>query len=195
METIKSKKAEILDTIKRLIKIYNASYPEESLTLGSSKENGLSKEANEQSEKIDVKDIYVCLYNTNEIGLFKKDRYSMEHTRAFLWHKLDYDFNTYGEIYFGYNTSNIGLVQLSEDGRNCHCQVDVGCPAKVGEKLYFSNVLINNSISFEDLRIKMAIDGQLGEYTLGQASHAEIIKVLTYAPNYFDNNPAKIKTI
>lgn len=194
MEPIK--KTEILDIIKKLIKIYNASYPEESLSLSSSKENGLSKSTDEQSEKIDVKDIYVCLYDVNEIGLFKKDSYSMEHTCCSLWDSsLDYSYDTYGEIYFGYNSNNIGLVQLSENGSAKHALLRAGNCGYVGGKCYFSNVLINDSISFEDLRLKMAISGQLGEYTQGQASQTEIIKVLTYAQSYFDGNKAKVKTV
>lgn len=199
METIESKKAEILDMIGKLIKIYNASYPEESLSLSSSKGNGLLKETNEQFEKIGVKDLYVCLYDTNEIGLFKKDSYYMRYTHhsCFEWFEksLTYSYDTYGEIYFGYNNNNIGLVQLFENGRACRRKLQAGCSAKVGEETYYSNVFIDDSISFENLRIKMAIAGQLDEYTPGQTSQSEIIKVLTYAQSYFDDKKAKVKTV
>ena len=61
----------------------------------------------------------------------------------------------------------------------------VGKKIIVDGKSYVSNCIMQNGMSFDDMRLIMYSDGQIGPYEIGKASSQEMIDVLKYASSYY----------
>lgn len=170
---------EILISIQEIIKMYQELSPEEKNLLIT------------PSDKNDVKDIFICMYDDMYVGLFRKINWSSRVTE-----KNDvFPYNA-GNIYVGVNSSYIGM-ELIHSGYvdNKEWQI-IGEKVIVDDKSYVANCNMQNSMSFDDMRLIMYCEGKIDSYEIGKADSKEILDVLKYAVSYYQidqNFPKKKK--
>lgn len=142
------------------------------------------KARSEDEELKDVKNVEVCVYDDNCVGLFKKIEW------------VRYPSSTYkysGIIYVGIDSSKVGMKSLY----NCGCCenrfMGPGDIWEVDGKRYLANCKINKAISFDDMRFKLYRSGIIEPYTMGKATASEMLDVLCYAADYFDVEKVNFK--
>ena len=126
-------------------------------------------------EKVNVKDVDVCVYNEDCIGLFRK----------FEWLKDGILFGEAGIIYVGIDSDKLGIKSLVDSGINTNYFVSAGERCYVNGKTYLANCTINDSIGFDDLRFKLFRSGIIGVFEMGKATPEEMLEVMCYAADYF----------
>ncbi len=155
----------ILEGLQKALELYNDLNPQEKL------------EITPQGERKDVSDIFICVYNDKHIGLFKKIN----------WYTRKYDSVEYaaGSIYVGIDSDYIGMKGMHPYYTYENRWQPVGKKVIVCDKCYISNCIMQNSMSFDDMRLIMYSDGQIKPYEIGKASSKEMIDVLKYAFSYY----------
>ena len=161
----------ILEGLKKALELYNDLNPQEKLTITP------------QDDRKNVSDIFICVYNDKHVGLFRKINWSskMRNQSSF----SDYAEYDAGSIYIGIDSNYIGMKETHSYNicRN-HWQ-SVGKKIIVDGKSYVSNCIMQNGMSFDDMRLIMYSDVQIGPYEIGKASSQEMIDVLKYASSYY----------
>ncbi len=175
MSDNKSKAMRYLEVIKKGIALYNELTPEKPIALKEVKKN--------------VKNIFICVYNDQSVGLFKKIEW-----RTKIWKNSNVgpEYNA-GNIYVGIDSNYIGMKET-----HWHCFVKsvwqpAGIQIVVSGKRYVSNCHMSNGMSFDDMRLVMYTEGLLDPYERGYASDEEILEVLSYAYRYYALPTGKVK--
>ncbi len=169
----KNKTAElkqILESIEKVIKMYNCMNTEEQLEL-------VKKE-----EKKDVKNVFVGVYNDNCVGLFKKIDWSTSIEQWTEFHSAKYDA---GSIYVGIDSDYIGLKTTHESYYSTDRWDDIGENVVFNGNDYTANINMKNAISFDEMRLLMFRAGLIKYYDFGRATTQEILEVLNYAFDYY----------
>lgn len=136
----------------------------------------VAKVRKENEELKDVKNVEVCLYDDNCIGLFK----------IIEWCKYPSSLYKYsGIVYIGIDSSKIGMKRLYENGYSVNCFIEPGDIWEVNGKRYLANCKINKTLSFDDMRFKLYRSGLISPYTIGKATASEMLEVMCYAADYF----------
>lgn len=139
------------------------------------------KETIKEDEMVDVRNTFVCVYNGNHVGLFKKTNYSTKNG--------DPRYYRAGSVYEGINSNYIGLKETCDFGVTCNRWRQIGERVIMNGIEYEANCKMNDGMSFDDMRLIMYKDGKIGSYTLGKASSEDMIDVLSYASEYYNLNP------
>lgn len=127
----------------------------------SNMKNDVSKE-----KQRDIHNVYVCKYDGDFIGLFKK----VQNPRGFnIWLGLDSDY--IGVTYFYYNKEE---------------NINLGDECTVNGKSVISNCIINDSASIDEWRFRMYREGIIDEYSFGKATSSEMLKVMCYAADHYN---------
>lgn len=163
-----------LEKIEQVIKLYNDLDPEQKLSITT------------QEEKKDVSDTFLCVYNNKHVGLFKKINWSTE------THNIDQaigyaEYNA-GSVYVGINSNYIGMKETHSYNMCINHWQPIGKKIIIDDKSYVSNCVMQKGMSFDDMRLIMYNDGQIGPYEIGKASSKEIIDVLKYSYSYYELN-------
>lgn len=166
---------EILQGIQKTIEMYNSLNPEEKLTV------------TRQEEKKDISDVFVCVYNENCVGLFKKINWN---SKMVVGSPPAYDA---GSIYVGVESDYIGMKKTHSDIICVSRWEPAGTKVVVDGKSYLANCNMKNGMSFDDMRLNMYGDGQIGSYEIGKASSQEMLDVLSYATRYYQLGNQKRK--
>ena len=177
------------ETAKTLISYYNATNPEEPLILI------------DPSELIDTNNLYICLYNDNEIGLFIKEQLKSEEKRKEYrsgYSTLsfpEYKYYYYAaDIYVGYDDiSIIGINVLHREENTVNEWSESGYETSYSVKHYKSTCHINDYISYNKIREKMIQNGKLEFCLFSKTTQEEIEIVLEYAKEYFGLSTPKEK--
>lgn len=156
-------KESILNKINKLIDKYNSI---------SDNKIGLV-----QNELINTKDLCVCVYDDNQVGLFRKKGY---------YKKFEYGYYNDFDVYYGIDTDNI----------TAHINHFINKPwdwwYKKGERMSAYNkhisatCTINKEYHLENIRLEMYNEGKLDNYQVGVITSKEIPEILNYV--YSKNN-------
>ena len=156
-------KESILNKINKLVDKYN----------GVSKDNTISIV---HDNVLKTKDLYVCLYDDDKVGLFRKKNYNNKNSL----HYSDSD------IYFGIDTDNV------TGHLNHFLGIKMDCWYKSGEEMYcykksfFATCEINQCIHLENIRLDMYNDKIISDYQVDVVETNKIPEILKYAYNYFN---------
>ena len=139
--------------------------------------------------KINVKNLYVCTWGENQIGLFTQ----------YAPRNKDYADN----IYTGYNTNHTGIFTINDCNRggNINTWQPIGYKTTWDSKLYSVSCNMNGAISFDSLREMMRKDKKINSYTPGEATKEEISAVFSWASDHYTgvkqqieaNQPQKVE--
>lgn len=158
----------LLKNIRKAVKVYNSFQQEEKIEIVSRKKN--------ENEEVNVSDIFVCVYNDEHVGLFRKVNYSNE---------PDHDYYDAGSIYVGVDSDYIGMKETHHNYHSAPVWRKAGARVKVDDHVYLCNCNMENGMSFDDMRLKMFEEGLIGSYKIGKASSEEMIEVLCYARSHY----------
>ena len=146
----------------------------------------------------DVNDIYICVYNDNQVGLFKKVNFTtaISECKHFSYGRGHYSTFHYTaeSIYIGYNSNYTGIKVLHKENHNLNMWAKEGYATTWDKKVYLANCNMYDEMSFDDMRLLMYEDGNLtSPYEVGKATKNEILQTLLYAKRYYGGNIRKVK--
>ena len=170
----KEKLDEMLSKIQSVIEMYNSINQGDELVLT-------------KKEKKDVRNMFICVYNDRHVGLFRKINWSTRKIYRMYW-DAEYDA---GSIYFGVDSNYIGMKKTHEGSSVRNYWLPIGTKEVLDGKSYVSNCTMQNGMSFDDMRLIMYKNGQIGPYEIGEATSIEMVEVLKYALTYYglDSKP------
>ena len=142
-----------------------------------------------QDQSRDVSNVFVCVYDSNHVGLFKKTDWQSPSKYDF-WGSLSYDA---GSVYEGVDSDYIALKTTHEQTFDCNRWEVVGSGVKLSIGDYIANCSMSDGMSFDDMRLIMYNAGNIGPYQFGKATSEEMLEVLKYAYNYYGLEPKKLK--
>lgn len=170
---IKETSKELLKSIEDSIKIYNNANPESKLIL------------NKEKELKDVDNVFVCLYNDNKVGLFKKYTWRQRSDACQNENDLKID---EGDIYIGIDSNYIGVQRTIYAGLEFARWKNNGFKVNYDGIAYIANCNMENSMSFDDMRHIMYNDKKIGKFQYGKATSNEMFDVLSYASSYYNSS-------
>ena len=141
-----------------------------------------------ENELKDTRDIYVCVYDENEIGLFKKISYNTKPFKSVMGYKFKS-----GNIYVGIDTDHIGISKTHEDEFNYDKWEPIGTYVKCNKNKYISDCEIEKAINLDTIRLYMYSNEKLKDYIPGKATSKELIDVLIYSYEYLNMDINKVK--
>lgn len=150
----------------------------------NTKENNLTKD-----NLIDSKDIYICIYDEYNIGLFKRISWSTRPHKNIVG---GYKYNA-GNIYIGIDTDHIGMNKIHEEYFNIDKCEPIGTCVRYKRKKYISDCKIEKAINLDNMRLDMYLNGEIQEYIPGKANSKELIEALSCACEYYKLNSEEVK--
>lgn len=135
-------------------------------------------------EKKNIKDVDVCIYNEDCIGLFRKIEW------------VSYPYSTFydaGVIYVGIDSNYIGMKSLARNGFPYESFSSAGTVHTIKDMTYLSNCTLDKTIGFDDLRFKLYRKGLIEPFEIGKATASEMLEVMCYAADYFDLEKNNLK--
>lgn len=174
MENIEKQKYESLKEIvaglQNALELYNQLNPEEMMEL------------TKKDTRKDVSNIFICVYNDKHVGLFEKINWNTTPIKKSKYSDIEYDA---GSIYVGVNSNYIGMKTTHHGSLPQSHWEPAGTYATIDEVQYVANCTMKNGMSFDDMRLIMYNNGEIGSYEVGKATDQEILEVLKYASSYY----------
>lgn len=165
----------LLEKIRREIVAYNRTKPENLLALVElTKESMLQYkvEVAEERKKRDVKDMFICLYDEEQMDLFERETVRLNLDQLY----------TEAELYFSREKRKRGAYAKRYDIDGGERWLPSGTIVSERDGMIFPiNCTMYEAARFDSVRYKMKKEGILDYYTVGLASDEEIEEVLTYA--------------
>lgn len=130
-------------------------------------------------ELIDINNYFICIYNDNQVGLFYKTDYLTNCSASRKTNRHLYDA---GSIFKGIDSDYTGLRSTHEKGYSTNEWQPIG--------YYGAHEItchMRKSISFDEVRLIMCIQGKIEPYQPGMATKKDIIDVLTFAQEYYQH--------
>lgn len=169
---------QLLDSIKRK-EIDGLLYKEEKQIQNTDLSSKQEKINQDLEETKDVRGTFICVYDENQVGLFKRINYSTRGSSS--------SYDAYN-IYEGIDSDYIGIEQLHDGSIDYHLWNGIGTRVVVRDDKYVANCNMYKSIHFEDMRLIMYQDQKIGPYERGRATSKEILDTLCYAKDYYQMN-------
>lgn len=135
----------------------------------------------------DVSNLFICVYDDIHVDLFEKIDVNINCKRKC------YDA---GSIFKGVYSDIIGIKKTHDGDSTCNHWEFPGTRVTTNGNVYVANCRMQESMSFEAMRLILYSYGAIDSYNPGKATSQEIIDVLKYAVTYYqlDNNRQKIKS-
>lgn len=155
----------ILESIHRALELYNDLTPEQKMQI--------------TPKAKDISNIYICVYDEIHVGLFQKTNWCGP---VNIWN------NTYdaGIVYLGIDSNYVGMKKTHTCNYSENRWQPIGTKTIVDGKGHVANCEMQDCMSFDDMRLIMYKEGQIGPYEIGKASSQEILEVLKYATSYYE---------
>lgn len=147
-------KESILNKINKLIDKYNNISENDKVKIVS-------------DEVIDTENLYICLYDENRIGLFKKENYN------------------YVDIYIGVDTDNVA-VYVSKILTSYEKWYNNGEKIQIDGREYSATCRINSAFNLEGFKLMMYHEGLINDSNIRLIFSSEISEMLKYAYEYFN---------
>lgn len=177
----------ILGSINDLIELYNQLPDVEKIAVIPEKfTKTMNLPQQNKENKIDVKDVYICLFDGEKVGAFVKEHIIGGDTSIYRWQAIH-------DVFRQYKGDLVGLCVIKQQGDiySTNRFAPLGCY----EKIYI-NCKLNAVENYDVLRQLMLEEGIISTYTPGESTESEMLKVITFARNYFarKNNEEKIES-
>lgn len=140
----------------------------------------------------DVEKLYICQYDDNQVGLFRKiDFSSNKQTTADFFNTME-SWKA-GMIFLGYKSDCVGMKITHEKTKFCEYFPEKGYYEVIDEKRYVVNCNMHRALNFDNMRQIMYENGELEPFTNGVATNEDIAKVLKYSRTYFNQKTKQLK--
>ena len=124
---------------------------------------------------IDTENLYICLYDDDKVGLFKKTNYRNEIVPNY----------NYLDIYCGVDTNNVAIyLSTILTSREKWC--NNGEKIQVDGKDYFATCKINSAYNLESFKLMMYHEGIINDSNINMILSSEISKLIDSAYYYFN---------
>jgi len=91
-----------------------------------------------------------------------------------------------GSLFIGVE-SNLIAIKKTHDGFSSIVRWQIeGEMETVDQKRYVCNCNMKEAIPFDDVRLMMYEEGKIPAYTLGKATHRQMVETLAYSKNYYE---------
>ena len=155
-------KESILNKINTLVDKYNNASENDKIKIVSDK-------------VIDTENLYICLYDDDKVGLFKKTNYRNEIVPNY----------NYLDIYCGVDTNNVAIyLSTILTSREKWC--NNGEKIQVDGKDYFATCKINSAYNLESFKLMMYHEGIINDSNINMIFSSEIPEMINYAYSYFN---------
>lgn len=170
----------LLQKIRELVEAYNGLPNAKKMALV---EEEFIKDINvpRQEDFKDVSDFYIGVYNEGQVGLFRELRYSSPKETV-----LNHEKWSAGSLFIGVESNLIGIKTTHEGFSSFTRWQTEGEMEMVDQKRYVCNCNMSDTVPFDNVRLMMYEEGKIPAYTLGKATHRQIVETLAYAKNYYD---------
>lgn len=128
-----------------------------------------------QDKVLDTRNLYICLYDDDKVGLFKKKNYRNEIVPNY----------NYLDIYCGVDTNNVAIY-LSKILTSCEKWYNNGEKIQVDGKDYFATCKINSAYNLESFKLLMYHEGIISDSNINMIFSSEIPEIINYAYSYFN---------
>ena len=155
-------KESILNEINTLVDKYNNASENDKIKIVSDK-------------VIDTENLYICLYDDDKVGLFKKTNYRNEIVPNC----------NYLDIYCGVDTNNVAIyLSTILTSREKWC--NNGEKIQVDGKDYFATCKINSAYNLESFKLMMYHEGIINDSNINMILSSEMPEMINYAYSYFN---------
>ena len=155
-------KESILNKINILVDKYNNASENDKIKIVSDK-------------VIDTENLYICLYDDDKVGLFKKNNYRNENVPNY----------NYLDIYCGVDTNNVAIyLSTILTSREKWC--NNGEKIQVDGKDYFATCKINSAYNLESFKLMMYHEGIINDSNINIILSSEMPEMINYAYSYFN---------
>lgn len=170
----------LLQKIRELVEAYNGLPNAKKMALV---EEEFIKDINVplQEDFKDVFDFYIGVYNEGHVGLFRELRYSSPKETV-----LNHEKWSAGSLFIGVESNLLGIKTTHEGFSSFVRWQTEGEMEMVDQKRYVCNCNMSDAIPFDNVRLMMYEEGKIPAYTLGKATHRQIVETLAYAKNYYE---------
>lgn len=155
-------KENLLNKINKLIDKYNNISENDKIKIVSDK-------------VIDTENLYICLYDDDKVGLFKKKNYR---------NKIVSNYN-YLDIYCGVDNHNVAIYINSMLSRR-EKWYNSGEKIQVDGKDYFATCKINSAYNLDSFKLMMYHEGIISDSNINMIFPSEISEMINYAYSYFN---------
>lgn len=128
-----------------------------------------------QDKVLDTENLYICLYDEDKAGLFKKKNYRNEIVPNY----------NYLDIYCGVDTNNVAIY-LSTILTSREKWYNNGEKIQVDGKDYFATCKINSAYNLESFKLMMYHEGIISDSNINMIFSSEIPEMINYAYSYFN---------
>ena len=135
-----------------------------------------------------IKDLYICKYDDDNIGLFKKYDYKVDKKR-----ECGFTYYDSGEIYVGYNNDKLGIKVTHDYDVFTNFWADNGYEIDLQDNHIVTNCQIQNGKSIRDIRVMMYIQGLIDDITSPILSEQEITETVNFVKDFYIKNKTKVK--
>ncbi len=161
----------MLKELKETVRLYNELNPQGKIEIVPSLE--------------DVSQVVICTHDDGHIGLFKKIN-CFEKVIGNNKYKI-------GTIYKGMDSSCVALKTFHKKSAFLDYFMASGTGVCLENGSYVANCVIDNEMSFDDMRQIMRDNGEIESFQYGKASKEEMVFVLAYATKYYNLSSEKLK--
>lgn len=169
----------LLNKIKELIAAYN-DLPNAEKVVIVPEEYAKNMNIPLEEPTNDVSAYHVCVYDDGKVGLFKEIKFSSPKEtvmNAERWNA--------GSLFIGVNSSLIAIKKTHEGFVFRDRWQEKGEVERVDNKRYVCNCNAHDAMTFDDMRLIMYENGEIGPYELGKATSRDLINVLKFAKKYY----------
>ena len=128
-----------------------------------------------QDKVLDTRNLYICLYDEDKVGLFKKNNYRNEIVPNY----------NYLDIYCGVDNHNVAIYINSMLSRR-EKWYNSGEKIQVDGKDYFATCKINSAYNLESFKLMMYHEGIISDSNINMIFSSEIPEIINYAYSYFN---------
>lgn len=128
-----------------------------------------------QDKVLDTENLYICLYDEDKVGLFKKNNYRNEIVPNY----------NYLDIYCGVDTNNVAIY-LSTILTSREKWYNNGEKIQVSGEDYFATCKINSAYNLESFKLMMYHEGIISDSNINMIFSSEIPEMINYAYSYFN---------
>ena len=144
--------------------------------------------SNSLTSNVLINDLFVCKYDDDKIGLFKKYNYKIDKKREF-------GFTYYDalEIYVGLDNDKVGVKVTHDFDIFTNFWADNGYEIHLPNNYIITNCQIKKSKSITDIRIIMYLQGLITNINSGVLTEEELSETIDFTKDFYRRKKVKTK--
>ena len=128
-----------------------------------------------QDKVLDTENLYICLYDEDKVGLFKKNNYRNEIVPNY----------NYLDIYCGVDTNNVAIY-ISRTLSSIEKWYRKKETIQIYGEEYSATCKINSAYNLESFKLMMYHEGIISDSNINMIFPSEISEMINYAYSYFN---------